>query len=413
MLSRILPLSLVVVFGCVGSAAGQPAAPARLAAPTADPVIAAAGDIACDPGDENFNGGAGTAQFCRQRHTATLLSGVDAVLPLGDTQYFEGAASAYTLSYGPSWGQYKSISRPAPGNHEYASGSAGGYFTFFGALAGDPLKGYYSYDLGTWHLIALNSECTFIGGCNVGSLQEIWLQADLAATSKECILAYWHKPRYSSGLHQSDPTYIPFWNVLDAAGADVVLSGHDHDYERFAPQNSNAQADPNGIRQFVVGTGGNGLRPFGDTAPNTEIRTSTAFGVLKLTLHATSYDWLFVRESGFEDPAVPFSDSGTAICGPPTAVGVSSFSAARTGAATRLIWHTASESRALGFNLFRSQQGKRVRLNRVLIPARGRARGARYGWLDRSAVRGQARYTLELVGVDGRARRVGSLVVPR
>ena len=293
----------------------------QVTAPGSAPVIAAAGDIACDPSDVSFNGGSGTATACRQLATSDLLvgAGLAAVLPLGDLQYHCGGATAFAASYDLSWGRVKAITRPAPGNHEYQSaggtgcdttGTAAGYYAYFGSAAGDPAKGYYSFDIGAWHLIALNSECGKVQGCGPGSLQEQWLRADLAAHENACTLAYWHKPLFSSGEHRGTSDVRPLWQALYDFDADVVLSGHDHDYERFAPQTATGVADPvRGIREFVVGTGGRHLRVFGAVAANSQVRDSTSFGVLRLTLRSNGYDWAFVPAAGST-----FTDSGSASC---------------------------------------------------------------------------------------------------
>jgi Bacterial Ig domain/Chitobiase/beta-hexosaminidase C-terminal domain/Calcineurin-like phosphoesterase len=301
------------------------AASTASAAGTADPVIATAGDIACDPSAGGFNGGSGTATDCRQKSTAALLSGADAVLPLGDNQYNCGGASAFAQSYDPSWGQYKSISYPVPGNHEYltspgtncsSSPNAAGYYSYFGSRAGDPTKGYYSYNLGSWHIIALNSECGYVaslGSCGLGSPEETWLRNDLAANSSApCTLAYWHRPRFASTLSGGDKSYSQFWTDLYNAHADVVLAGHAHWYERFAQQNPAGQVDPAGIREFVVGTGGeeSGSLPESSSA-NTQAIGSGVFGVLKMALHPGSYDWNFVREANSKST---FTDSGSTAC---------------------------------------------------------------------------------------------------
>ena len=287
--------------------------PTRTATPvtTGDPVIAAAGDIACDPSDGNFNGGNGTSGSCRQKAVSDLFvnRNFSAVLTLGDTQYEDGSLTKYQQSFDPSWGRAKSIIRPAVGNHEYLTAGASGYYNYFGAAAGDRTKGYYSYDIGAWHLIALNSNCSQVGGCGAGSPQEQWLKSDLAAHPTMCTLAYWHHPRFSGGEHGSSTSYDAFWRALYAAGADIVLSGHDHDYERFAPQNPSGAADPNGIQQFVVGTGGKNHYTFTTTLPNSLVRNSDTYGILKLTLHVASYDWQFVPEAG-----KTFTDSGTRNC---------------------------------------------------------------------------------------------------
>jgi Calcineurin-like phosphoesterase len=283
------------------------------AARAADPVVAAAGDISCDPAiDPNFNNGNGAGMTCRQRATSDLLvgAGYDAVLLLGDNQYFDGALWKYQTAFAPTWGRLGSLLRPAPGNHEYETAGATGYFDYFGPAAGERSRGYYSYDLGTWHVVVLNSNCAAIGGCGPGSLQLRWLAEDLAAHPRACTLAYWHHPRFSSGQHGDDPTYEAFWQALYKAGADVVLVGHDHDYERFAPQDPSAKADPeHGIRELVVGTGGRETRPFAAVRPNSQVRNDRDLGVLKLRLRVDGYDWEFLPI-----PGGTFTDSGSAGC---------------------------------------------------------------------------------------------------
>ncbi len=273
--------------------------------------IAAAGDIACDPGSSNFNGGQGSGLTCRQMATSDLLvgAGYAAVLLLGDIQYEDGAYSKFLASYNPSWGRVKSITKPAPGNHEYQSGTAAGYYQYFGSAAGDPTKGYYSYDLGGWHIVALNSNCSFVGGCGAGSPQELWLRADLAAHPASCTLAYWHHPRFSSGSHGNDTTYTAFWQALYDANADLVLVGHDHDYERFAPQTPGGALDPaRGIRQIVAGSGGKEVRGFSTIRANSEARNASSLGVLELTLGASAYEWRYRAAVG------SFADNGSASC---------------------------------------------------------------------------------------------------
>jgi hypothetical protein len=276
-----------------------------------DPMIAAAGDIACDPSSTSFNGGNGTSNNCRQKAVSDLFVGKNftAVLALGDTQYEDGALTKYQLSFDPSWGRSRSIIHPAVGNHEYLTAGASGYYDYFGNAAGDSTKGYYSYDVGVWHLIALNANCSEVGGCGADSAQEQWLQADLAAHPTMCTLAYWHQPRFSSGAHGNDTSYDAFWQDLYAAGVEIVLNGHDHDYERFSPQNPGGVADPNGIQEFVVGTGGQSHSAFINIKPNSVVRNSDTYGILQLTLHATSYDWQFVPEAG-----KTFTDSGIMNC---------------------------------------------------------------------------------------------------
>jgi acid phosphatase type 7 len=279
--------------------------------PVAGTKIAAAGDIACDPGSSFFNGGQGSGLNCRQMATSDLLvsAGYAAVLVLGDLQYEDGAHSKFLASYDPSWGRVKSITKPALGNHEYQTAGAAGYYQYFGADAGDPAKGYYSFDLGGWHVVALNSNCSAVGGCGAGSPQEQWLRADLTTNPVSCTLAYWHHPRFSSGEHGSDSTFTAFWQALYDANADVVLVGHDHNYERFGPQTTSGQLDlARGIRQFVVGSGGKNLRTFPTVRPNSEVRDASSLGILELTLASGTYEWRF-------RPAVgSFTDSGSASC---------------------------------------------------------------------------------------------------
>ena len=286
--------------------------PSRGASTISDPVIAAAGDIACEPGASDFNGGKGTGAGCRERDTAALLAkgGYTAILTLGDDQYDAGSLSDYRSVYGQTWGRFNDITYPVPGNHEYGTARAAGYYAYFGARAGDRTRGYYSFDIGAWHMVALNSNCGAIGGCGDGSPQVRWLREDLAAHRSECTLAYWHHPRFSSGIHGNNDTYDAFWRVLYGDGADVVLVGHDHNYERFAPQTPDARSDAGrGIREFVVGTGGRSVYPFLFARANSEVRHSGTFGILALTLHPSGYDWRFVPVAGSS-----FTDSGSGSC---------------------------------------------------------------------------------------------------
>ena len=301
----------VVSHGCSG-AKNQLWKIAGYQAGTADSVtLVAAGDIACDPASDSFNGGAGTTGNCHMRATADLIAAAkpDAVLVLGDNQYERGTLSQFKNSFDLSWGRFKSLIRPAVGNHEYLTSGAAGYFDYFGARAGERGKGYYSYDVGAWHIVALNSNCGEVGGCGTGSAQEKWLRADLAANPKKCTLAYWHHPRFSSGEHGSNSSMSALWRVLYDAGAEVVLSGHDHDYERFAPQDASGHADARGLRQFVVGTGGKSHYAFKAVKANSQVRRSDTYGVLNLTLKASSYTWKFMPEAGKS-----FSDSGSSSC---------------------------------------------------------------------------------------------------
>ena len=290
-------------------------------------VIAAAGDIACDPAYPNFNQGKGGPTGCQEMATSNLIAKINpkALLAVGDIQYVHGDASNYAISYNPTWGRFKSITYPVLGNHEGGEGgNNSAYYDYFGSRAGDPTKGYYSFDLGHWHLIALNSNCgtySFNGsrdGCTAGSPQDVWLRRDLAAHPNACTLAFFHVPRFSSGSDHystaaSDHTLTVLWQDLYNGGADVILNGHSHEYERFAPLTPDGRIDQaRGIREFIVGTGGDDHRAARKTAVvGSEVRNSDSFGVLELTLHAASYDWQFVNTGA---PGSTNNDTGTATC---------------------------------------------------------------------------------------------------
>jgi hypothetical protein len=263
-------------------------------------VIAAAGDIA----------GSGTGDEA----TAKLLDSIApaAVLTTGDNAYPNGTASEYASYYHPTWGRHRAKTHPTAGNHDYRTANAAGYFGYFNDAAGESSKGYYSYDLGSWHLIALNSEVAH----DAASAQVTWLKSDLAASSAKCTLAYWHRPRFSGGTYADNSAIKSFWDALYAANSDVVLAGHDHNYQRFVPLDPAGSRDvTRGIREFVVGTGGRGhyaLRRNADgSLADTRLAAAndSSYGVLKLTLHAHGYDWQFVPESGST-----FTDSGSASC---------------------------------------------------------------------------------------------------
>jgi hypothetical protein len=263
-----------------------------------DAVLLAAGDIAaCDSdGDEA---------------TADLLDSLTGtVATLGDTVYESGTPQEFAECYEPAWGRHKSRTRPAVGNHEYLTGEATGYYNYFGAAAGDPQKGYYSYELGSWHIVVLNSNCSRVGGCHQGSPQEQWLRQDLAAHPTACTLAYWHHPRFSFGKYDDNEATRRLWQALYDAGAEIVLAGHDHNYQRYVPLNPDGtQDDARGIRQFVVGTGGANHTPLGNPPPNVEASNDDTFGVLQLTLHPTSYDWQFLPIS-----SQSYTDVGSGAC---------------------------------------------------------------------------------------------------
>lgn len=304
----------------------SPSPPASVSSPPAPgpaaPVLAAAGDIACDPLKPQFNGGLGTGSVCAMKAVSDSIladASVTNVAALGDVQYECAGLDAFNASYDPTWGRFKAKTRPAVGNHEYlatstapatdcdATGQASGYYAYYGALAGDPTRGYYSYDLGSWHIIVLNTQCSEVGGCAVGSPQERWLREDLAAHPAQCTLAYYHIPLWSSGGRAS-PNSTAFVADLVNAGAEVVLAAHDHSYERFAPMNASGTADPGGVRSFVVGTGGANHTPFVEAAPNSEAKDARTYGYLRLTLGEARYDWQFVPVGG------TFTDSGSAPC---------------------------------------------------------------------------------------------------
>jgi acid phosphatase type 7 len=290
--------------------------------PPADPVVAAAGDIACAPPATR------TSSTCHQQDTANLLAagGYDAVLPLGDQQYECGELSALQTVYDPTWGRFKSISHPATGDNEYTAGGTGcstpgaaGHFTYFAGAASpnqpgctSACPGYYSYDLGTWHVVVLNTECSQpgVGGCGATSAQGKWLAADLAAHPAQCTLAYWHKPYWTdAGGVVTTSSY--FVQALYNAGAELILTGHNHYYERFAPQTPSGTVDTaTGLRQFIVGTGGKSRHALSATPPpNAEARNNTTYGILKLTLRQGNYAWSFLPEAG-----KTFTDSGTQSC---------------------------------------------------------------------------------------------------
>jgi calcineurin-like phosphoesterase family protein len=262
---------------------------------TTDPVVAAAGDI-CGTDTTSCSG------------TETLLEQInpDGVLTLGDNQYNDGALADYNAYYNPQWGKQNARVYPSPGNHDFHIANAQGYRDYFGARAPGL---YYSYNMGSWHVVSLSSSSGT--SPSAGGAEETWLKADLASHPSQCILAYWHEPRWSSGTaHGSNSSWGAIWNDFYAAGADVVLNGHEHNYERFAKQNPSGAADPNGIREFVVGTGGVlGGYSFGTPIANSEVRDSTTKGVIKLTLHPGSYDWQFVPVAG-----KTFTDSGSDTC---------------------------------------------------------------------------------------------------
>ena len=288
------------------------------AAPAATSIkIAAVGDIACKNLPSNNH------QACQYDDVASAIARhrYDRFLPLGDVQYEYGEYANFVDNYDRYFGRFLPITAPVPGNHDYGTPDAAGYYRYFGQI-GQAADGYYSYDLGGWHMIALNSAiCPAATGCAPGDPQYEWLKHDLAADTAECTLAYWHHPRWDWLKYQNadwteDYEWLrskPFWDLLSAANADVVLVGHNHNYSRWKPMDANGHTDPAGIRQFIVGTGGRNLNGFGSksTKPSTfATGWSGGFGFLKLTLHPTSYDWKFMPADG--QPYFP--DQGTGTC---------------------------------------------------------------------------------------------------
>jgi acid phosphatase type 7 len=281
------------------SASGS-ASPATAAPSSGNPaaVLVGAGDIAdcASNGDEA---------------TADLLDSIEGtVFTLGDNVYEAGTPSEFRRCYAPTWGRQLARTMPVPGNHDYETAGAAGYFGYFGAAAGDPGEGYYAYDRGSWRIYVLNSNCAAIGGCDAGSRQERWLHDDLAANPRSCVLAMWHHPRFSSGAHGNDPATQALWETLYDAGADLVLNGHDHTYERFAPQSPSGQADARrGIVEMVVGTGGRSHYDFPTVRANSVVRDETSYGVLRLELGDGGWSFEFVPVAG-----ASFTDSGSGTC---------------------------------------------------------------------------------------------------
>ncbi len=265
---------------------------------TNDPVLVAAGDISSCGNDHD-------------EATAKLLDGIPGtVAALGDTVYPGGRAKEFAECYQPTWGRHLDRTYPAVGNHEYQTADAADYFRYFGQRAGEAGQGYYRYQVGEWQIFVLNSNCSEVGGCDSGSPQVAWLEQELAAYPSGCSLAYMHHPPFSSGYHGGTASLKTIWKTLVQRGVDVVLAGHDHAYERFAPLDATGQVDlPHGTREFVVGTGGRSLYSFRSLKTGSEVRSNKTYGVLKLTLHPDAYSWEFVPVAG-----QTFTDAGSADC---------------------------------------------------------------------------------------------------
>jgi hypothetical protein len=249
--------------------------------------------------------GAGDISNCNRsqdEQTAQLLDNIPGtVFTAGDNAYISGTYTEYVNCYEPTWGRHKSRTKPSPGNHEYLTSGAAGYFQYF-----NNIPSYYAYNLGTWRIYSLNSEISV----SSTSAQATWLQDDLATNPSQCVMAYWHRPRWSSGInHGDDSDMQAIWQILYDAGAELVVNGHEHHYERFAEMNASGAAVSQGLREIVAGTGGAGLYPFGTPKAASQVRNNTAYGVLKLTLRSTGYDWEFVPIAGST-----FTDSGSRNC---------------------------------------------------------------------------------------------------
>ncbi len=258
--------------------------------------LVAVGDIAsCDE-----EGDSATAAIVAELGDVTIAT-------VGDNVYPAGSDTTYAECYDPVWGEFLDRTHPAIGNHDAQDDGGAAYHAYFGDRAGAADAGWYSYDIGAWHAVVLDSNCDLVG-CAPGTPQHDWLLADLEASTSTCTLAYWHHPRFTSGPHGDTPATGPFWEALQAAGADAILVGHDHLYERFAPQAADGSADDDGIRQFTVGTGGKELYEAVRVAPNSELLIDDSFGVLELTLHADFYDWRFLSTDGSE------LDAGSGTC---------------------------------------------------------------------------------------------------
>jgi hypothetical protein len=294
-----LAASMLVLAGCASLARPvlNGAEASRQVFDAADVTLFAAGDIAqCGKQPASRSGAARTADL--------LGSGIAAnpgavVVALGDTTYPSGTPAEFTDCYGPTWGRFKDRTLPAPGNHEYRTPGASGYFGYFGTLAGPDQRGYYSRTVGSWHVVSLNSNLR----PPASDAQIAWLRDDLAVLRRDhptgCVLAFWHHPFYSSGGHGNNPHMRGIWQALLDAHADVVLSGHDHGYERFGPQDAGANRDANaGLRQFVIGNGGAELSPFTATKPHSEAQDNSSHGVMRMRLKPNGYEWAFLSVEG-------------------------------------------------------------------------------------------------------------------
>jgi alkaline phosphatase len=295
-----------------GSASVVPTASAAGPSASAEPLPEPGSASSGPPADAHLVGAGDIARCGEQgdEQTAALIAGIPGtVFAAGDGAYDDGSATQYRTCYEGSWGQFKDRTRPVPGNHDYGTSDAAGYLAYWGSRARPNGTTWYSFDAGAWHVIMLDSNCDKVGGCGPESAQGRWLAADLAASDAQCTLAIFHHPRWSSGEHGNDRDMDAFWRPLHAAGADLIVNGHDHDYERFAPLDpSGAEDRQRGIREFVVGTGGGVLRQFSATAAHSEFRLAGSYGVIELVLRPSSYAWAFDPVDG------GVSDRGSSLC---------------------------------------------------------------------------------------------------
>jgi hypothetical protein len=309
--------SILVLLLLLGACARGDDGPDRAAPSTSARAATAAGgtttstvDVAGDAVPFYAVGDIADCTTSADESTAELLDDTEGpIATLGDNAYPNGSPEEFQRCFEPAWGRHKARIRPSPGNHDYNTRGAAGYFGYFGDAAGRPGAGWYSYEVGAWHVVSLDSNCTVVG-CGRNSPQGRWLQADLAAHPARCTAAYWHHPRFSSGLHGSSEAMADLFTILHEAGADVVLAGHDHHYERILPLDPGGRLDrERGIRSFIVGTGGRHLYPTGLVVPGSELRHSETFGVLRLDLSDDGYRWRFLRSRG-----TPFTDAGSGRC---------------------------------------------------------------------------------------------------
>ena len=258
--------------------------------------------------------GAGDIASCTSsgdEATSALLDGTTGtVFTAGDNVYDKGSAAEFSACYDPSWGRHRARTMPVPGNHDYGTPGASGYFDYFGSTAGDPAQGWYTTEVGAWRVYVLNSNCAAIGGCGAGSSQELWPRADLAANPNRCAMAIWHHPLFSSGEHGSSAATKALWEALQDAGAEIVVNGHDHDYERFAPQAADGAPDPaTGIVEYVVGTGGRSHYAVTSAIANSVVRNDDTFGVIRFDLYPDRWSFTFVPVAG-----KTFTDAGSGTC---------------------------------------------------------------------------------------------------